>query len=77
VRDPYKPGSVFQINETHLRPGWIGCFVLATDIKSWGIQGVVSHPGETHQDRAEYPIRLNWSEIDYIGEAKLVPQEMV
>jgi hypothetical protein len=39
----HKPGDVFQINEKHGRAGWIGAFVLAEDIKSFGIMGFVAH----------------------------------
>jgi hypothetical protein len=58
---PHRPGDVFQINETHGRAGWIGAFVLATEIKSWGIQGFV-HVVEKHEES---------------GRAALVPQDEV
>lgn len=67
----HEPGDVFQINETHGRLGWIGAFVMATEVKHWGIQGFVSHVA-THdrQDRAY--IRLKWEEIDFVGHAPLM-----
>lgn len=65
-------GDVFQINESHGRNGWIGAFVMATEIKHWGIQGFVSHV-ETHDQQAKAFIRLKWEEIEYIGHAVLVP----
>lgn len=70
----FEPGAVFQINETHgpNRGGWVGAFVLATEIRSWGIQGFV-HDIETNQQHTCAYIRLKWSEIDYIGHAVLVP----
>ena len=71
----YNPGSVFQINGKHGRNGWIGAFVLATEIKSWGIQGFVHHI-KTHEEKAEVWIRLKWDEIEYIGEAVLIPDDM-
>lgn len=67
-----EPGDVFQINETHGRAGWIGAFVMAADIKSWGIQGFVSHI-ETHEKQTRAYVRLKWSEIDYIGHAPFNP----
>lgn len=72
--EAFELGSVFQINETHGpdRGGWVGAFVLATEIRSWGIQGFVCHI-ETHQKQSHAFIRLKWSEIDYIGHAALVP----
>lgn len=72
----YKVGDVFQITETHGRQGWIGAFVLATEIKSFGIQGFVSHV-ETHDKQARAYIRLKWEEIEYIGHAPLMPADEV
>jgi hypothetical protein len=68
----YAVGDVFQINEKHGRNGWVGAFVLATEIKSWGIHGFVSHV-ETHDQQNRAYIRLKWEEMDYIGHAPLVP----
>ena len=68
----YAVGDVFQINEKHGRNGWIGAFVMATEIKSWGIQGFVSHI-ETHDQQNRAYIRLKWEELDYIGHAQLIP----
>ncbi len=69
----YEVGAVFQINEKHARNGWVGAFVLATEIKSWGIQGFVSQI-ETHDQQNHAYIRLKWEELDYIGNAPLVPE---
>lgn len=66
------PGDVYQINEKHGRAGWVGAFVLATEIKPWGIQGFV-HVVETHDVQASAYIRLPWDSIDYVGRASLVP----
>ena len=71
VRD-HRPGDVFQINERHGRGGWVGAFVTATEIKSWGIQGFV-YVMKTHDEHAEAYIRLKWDEMDHIGRAVLMP----
>lgn len=71
----YRPGDVFQINEQHGRLGWIGSFVLAEEIRTWGIQGFVVAI-QTHDKQERAYIRLKWEEIDYIGHAKLVPQDL-
>ena len=68
-------GDVFQINEKHGRKGWIGAFVLATEIRSWGIIGFVHHI-KTHEERNEIWIRLKWEEVDYIGDAGLIPNSL-
>lgn len=70
-----KPGDVFQINETHGREGWIGVFILATEIRTWGIQGFTTCI-KTHNEKNLAYIRLEWSEIDYIGRAALIPDDL-
>ena len=70
----YKVGDVFQITEAHGRMGWVGAFVLATEIKPWGIQGFVPHIA-THDRQTQVYIRLKWSDIEYIGHAPLVPAD--
>jgi hypothetical protein len=67
-------GDVFQITEAHGRKGWIGAFVMATEIKSWGIQGFVPRI-ETHDEQRQAYIRLKWEEIEFIGHAPLVPAD--
>lgn len=76
AKSQYRTGDVFQINERHGRNGWIGAFVMATEIKTWGIQGFVSIL-ETHEQQARAYIRLKWDEVDFIGHAALVLQDEV
>lgn len=73
TRTPQK-GDVYQINEKHDRAGWIGAFVLATEIKAWGIQGFV-HAIKTHDEQASIWIRLEWDHIDYVGRAALIQKK--
>lgn len=67
-------GDVFQINENHGRNGWIGAFLMASEVKTWGVQGFVSHV-ETHDVQHRAYIRLPWDQLDYIGHAALIPQD--
>lgn len=69
-------GDVFQITEKHGRKGWVGAFVLATEIKSFGIQGFVSHIVNHEQQNRAY-IRLPWDEIEYIGHTTFIPVDEV
>ena len=66
-------GDVFQIIEAHGRKGWIGAFVLATEIKPWGIQGFVACIKDHHEQTSAY-IRLKWEELHFVGHALLIPQ---
>lgn len=68
----YSAGDVFQIVAVaEGRDGWLGAFVMATEIKSWGIQGFVHHI-ESHAAPAQVFIRLKWDELAFVGRAKLV-----
>ena len=71
----FKVGDVFQINEKNEKTGWIGAFVLVTEIKPWGIQGFV-HYIETHDKSRRMFTRLKWDEIDYVGRSCLVPEDI-
>lgn len=57
--------DVVQISPDH---DWSGCFVLVTEIKSWGIQGFVQIPlqGQAY-------IRLKHEDYERIGTAVFVP----
>jgi len=59
-----KRHSIVQINDKHEREEWIGCLVYVDEVKSFGIQGFIKVPTQ-----GSIYIRLNFSEIDYIGEA--------
>lgn len=67
-------GDVFQINERHGRQGWVGAFLMATEIKPWGVQGFVSHV-VSHDEQARAYIRLKYEELDFIGHAPLIPAD--
>jgi hypothetical protein len=66
-------GDVFQISEEHGRAGWIGAFVLSTEVKKWGIKGFV-HIIKGDAEMASAHIRLEWKDVEYIGHANLVPK---
>jgi hypothetical protein len=74
LANTHKEGDVFQITEAHGRKGWMGAFVLATEIKPWGIQGFV-HCIKDHDTNTSAYIRLKWEEIHYVGHAVLVPAD--
>lgn len=76
-QDPsqYEPGDVFQINENYdpNGAGWIGAFIVATEIKTWGIQGYV-HLIINQKKGGHAHNRLKWDQIDFIGKARLLPE---
>ena len=68
-------GDVFQVNERHPQPGWVGAFVTATEMKGFGIQGFV-HIVQSSIRSGQAYIRLGWDEMDYIGHAALMPGDV-
>ena len=71
-----RPGDVVQINEQFKGAGWVGAFVLVTEVKTWGVQGFVHHV-KSHDTSESAFIRLNWEQVDFVGHAGLVPAEEV
>lgn len=67
-------GDIFQIIEKHGRAGWIGALIIATEIKSWGIQGFAPHI-LTHDQQRRLYIHLKWEDIEWVGRAVLVPSD--
>jgi hypothetical protein len=61
--------SVVQVNENGPE-GWIGCLMQVDEVKSFGVQAGVKMP----KGGTAY-LRLNWEQIDYIGQAVMVSQE--
>lgn len=72
----HEPGDVFQITEAHGQIGWVGCFVMATEVRDTGITGFVGCPApDGPPGRAS--IRLDWVEIDFIGTATHILENMI
>ncbi len=61
-----KENSVVQVNEKG-QDGWIGCLIIVSEVKNWGVKGYVQIP-----DERIIPIRLRWEEIEYVGESVLI-----
>ncbi len=67
-------GDVVQINERYEKPGWIGAFVLVTELKTFGVMGFVHVIGNNQGSGRAYII-LKWDVIDRIGSAALILQK--
>lgn len=61
-------GSVVQINAEH-DPCFGACFMVVTEVKSWGVQGYVKVPGA---DGGDAYYRVAFDKVAYIGRAELV-----
>ncbi len=86
LKDSFRVGDVFQITQCGFDPVYDGCLVIAKEIGSGGILGEISYPLVEYPDGYEksetctvsqvsIPLRLKWSEIEYIGLAPLVPTD--
>lgn len=61
-----KAGSVVQATEG--AKDWAGCLLIVSEVKSFGVQAYLHVPFQ-----GDAYIRLTWDQIEYIGEAVLVP----
>ena len=64
-----KINSVVQINENG-KEEWIGCLIVVSEIKNWGVQGFLKMPF-----KGNAYIRLNNNEFDLIGDAVMILKE--
>jgi hypothetical protein len=60
-------GNVYRIIDFAGSPGYVGALITATEIKSWGIQGVIHHV-LSRDESAQIPLRVEWANLSYIGE---------
>lgn len=63
-----KKNSVVQVIELG-PPDWVGCLMQVDEVRSWGVQAWVKIPksGDAY-------LRLNWEQIELIGQAVLSPE---
>lgn len=64
-----KKNSVVQVNENGPEE-WMGCLMQVSELKTWGVLAWVKIPVQGNAY-----LRLKFEQIDYIGEAVLMPQE--
>lgn len=63
-----KEGSIVQANEN--AGEWCGCLLIVDEVKSWGVQAGMKIP-----NNGTAYIRLTFDQVEYIGEAILVPRD--
>ena len=70
--NPIEVGDVVQIapdSDSSFR----GCFMLVTEVKSWGAQGFVAMPQARGELPGEAYFRCKWAEMERIGKAMWLP----
>lgn len=73
--DKIKVNSVVQINETFTKVGWVGCYMHVTEVNPWGVMGFVPIVVDIDKPANQAYLRAAWDQIDYIGQAALVPSK--
>ena len=71
--DRIRVGSVVQLNERASATCYVGCFLLVTEIKPWGVQGFVAHVGDLSEPAGMIFLRPKWDAIEWVGTATLQP----
>lgn len=69
-----KAGDLVQLNpELVGNKAFSACIMVVTDVYEWGVQGYVQSLGETreHPGGQAY-IRVQWPEMELVGEAEWV-----
>lgn len=66
-------GDVLQINEHASDPCYVGCLLIVSEIKSWGVQGFIPVPSRTGVPAANVWLRPKWEALERIGAAVLTP----
>lgn len=74
-RELVKLGSVVQISP-ETKSAFAGCFLLVTELKAWGVQGFIAMPKGMGSMPGQAYYRAKWEEIEYIGQAVWVPQDL-
>ncbi len=63
-------GDVVQISPFDpSNPMFGGCFMVVTELKSWGVQGYVQALGKDGEPGGQAYYRAKWDEIEYAGKA--------
>lgn len=70
-----KVGSVVQVDPEYDKL-FAGCFLLVTELKSWGVQGFVAMPKSRDELPGAAYYRVAWENLAYIGQAEWMPADI-
>ncbi len=74
-----KVGSVVQIDPEHSKV-FGGCFMVVTEVKSWGAIGVINVPGtdiEVESPSVACYFRCEFKHMKYVGTAQWMPKTFI
>lgn len=66
-------GSVVQLNERASDECYIGCLLIVTEVRSWGVQGFIPVPHERGKPAGHVFLRPKWEALEWVGTAVLQP----
>lgn len=73
--EPLEVGDVVQLDPL-LKPehAFAGCFMLVTEVKSWGAIGFVAMPVERGKTPNQAYYRASWLSMERVGKARWVSE---
>lgn len=70
-------GSVVQLNEHASDDCYVGCLLIVTELKEWGVQGFIPTPKQLDAPAAQIYLRPKWDAIEWIGTAVMQPMKEI
>ena len=71
----YEIGDIVQLDpDNTVNPMFSGCFMVVTEIKSWGVQGYVPSLGDKGKPGGLAYYRANFEDIVKVGHAEWVAE---
>jgi len=68
-----KIGQLVQLNPDLVgNKAFAGCIMVVTEPKEWGAQGYVQALGDNHEPGGQAYIRVQWQEMELVGEAEWI-----
>ena len=71
-QQPVEVGTVLQLSpeSEEVRPCFKGCFLVVTEVKTWGIQGYIPAVGATFDEPGGLVfLRPKWEDLEFVGAA--------
>lgn len=69
-------GCVVQLSPETSNPGFGGCFMLVTEVKSFGAKGFVQSLGTREAIGGQAHYRETWDKMAYVGMATWAPDDL-
>lgn len=77
TNQPVVVGTVLQLSpeSESVQPCFRGCFLVVTEVKSWGVQGYIPGVGASFEESGGlFFLRPQWADLEFVGEAVWRPE---